>query len=288
MDICIHISIRATPEYQQHTWIGGNKTDRITNTVPYPSHLPTIPDTAKNKINAAYSWHLRLNHTSLNTITTMAKSPHQLGIPWSLRTSQPPMHLQTCSRSHFQNAPHRNTATRPPPGHTVAMYIAGPLPKTAAGSQCFLTITELNTRLKLVYLLKNRAETGECLTKTINKIERNFGHPMARIRCDNANEFLSKTLIRQFGQLAIDIYPTTPHTPEENAISERPNPTILARVRATIHTAHMPFAKYWAYFVLHTVGKTNATLQRTIGDIPRRLWENIAHYTAHFDNSQSN
>lgn len=182
------------------------------------------------------------------------------------------MHCQGCSRSHFRKTPHKHKIKRPPPGHTLVTDIAGPLPKSGARYQYFLNIIELHSRMKIVYLLKTKTEAGEVLTDTMNKVERHFGHPIARIRCDNANEYLTKTLVRIFGQRAVALDPTTPHTPEENAVSERLNRTIMARVRATLHAAHMSFAKYWPYFVLDTVSKANATLQQTIEDIPRRVW----------------
>lgn len=100
-----------------------------------------------------------------------------------------------------------------------------------------------------------------------------LGHPIERIRCDNANEYLTKTLATVFGQRAVALDPTTPHTPQENAVSERLNRTLVSRLRATLHAAHIPFSKYWSFCILHAIGKKNSIWQRTIQDIPRRLWE---------------
>lgn len=57
---------KTTPKVRGHT------TDKITTTIPYPHHLPDIPETNRKKVNEAYSWHLKLNHISLKTISAMA------------------------------------------------------------------------------------------------------------------------------------------------------------------------------------------------------------------------
>ena len=85
-----------------------------------------------------------------------------------------------------------------------------------------------------------------------------------------------------FGARAIHLDPTTPHMPEENAVAERLNRTIMARVRATLTVARLPLQNYWAYCVMDTITKTNATIHRKINDVPRRLWENNQHECSPF------
>jgi len=84
------------------------------------------------------------------------------------------------------------------------------------------------------------------------------------------------------GENAITISPTTPHTPQENAVAERISRTLISRVRATLHTAKLPFTKFWGYCILDTVSKTNSVIHDTIRDIPRRLWDQLRHeYSPH-------
>lgn len=174
----------------------------------------------------------------------MAQLPVDLGLPRALRHSRLQMQCQGCSIGHFQKSPHKRIATLPPPGHTLVTDIAGPFPKTAAAHQYFLTITELNTRMRFAYLIRTRGETPKYLTGAITKIERHFAHPIARLTCDNANEFLTKTMLDTFRQRAIALGPTIPHTPEENAIAKRLNRTLVSQIRATLNVVRMLFDKY--------------------------------------------
>ena len=49
----------------------------------------------------------------------------------------------------------------------------------------------------------------------------------------------------------------------------------MNRVQSTLHTAKLPFAKYWAFCLLNTVIRGNSLVHDTIGDIPRRIWERL-------------
>ena len=180
-----------------------------------------------------------------------------------------------CLSGHYQPAPHRGFTERPPPGHTVVTDIGGPLPKTFGGYEYFITFTELHTRMTVVQLLRRKSDTENALREHIARLGRHFGITPAKIRCDNANEYLTKQILRVFGTQATDIRPTVPHSPQENAIAERLNKTLMNRVRSTLHSAGLPFEKYWSFCLLDTVIKGNGLLHDTIGDIPRRLWEKL-------------
>ena len=114
------------------------------------------------------------------------------------------------------------------------------------------------------------------------KVSLYFRRPLARIRVENVDEFLPKRLMAWVESQGIAIYPTTPHTKEENGVAERLNRTIFDRVRATLHAANMPFRRYWAWCGLDRVTKTNSMWQRTIGAIPRELWNKSAHTHSSF------
>eukprot|EP00171_Calliarthron_tuberculosum_P022201 IDg22201t1 len=97
----------------------------------------------------------------------------------------------------------------------------------------------------------------------LTAIERNFGRKPARIRTKNANEYMTKATLDSLASQAIAIDPTTAYTPQENAVAERVNRTIMQRVRATLNAASLPFEKYWVFCLLDTVTKMNACYQRT-------------------------
>ena len=123
-----------------------------------------------------------------------------------------------------------------------------------------------------VQLMKKKSDPEEVVKENTIKIERHFGGPIAKIKCDNANDSLTKLLIKTFRQQPTDIRPTVPHFPQENAVAERLNRTWLNTVRATLHSSGLPLEKYWALCLLDTEIKGNGLFHDTIFDIPRRLW----------------
>ena len=251
----------------------GYRTENITYTIPFPDHLPPIPTNFRQRYDSAHTLHIRLNHVAPTVLQHMAKTETQLGLPAALTRPPPPAHFQGCIEGHYQRAPHRWHTSRPPPGHTVVTDIAGPLPRTPDGHQYFLKITDLRSRLYLVYILKNRAVVEEYLTEAAATLEKHFGNIFSRFPCDNAQEFLSKVLLRLFGSKATTVDPTPSHTPQENSIADRANKTLMNCVRSTLNTARLPFQMYWAYCLLDTVQKTNAMYHRGIADIPLRVFQ---------------
>jgi len=46
-------------------------------------------------------------------------------------------------------------------------------------------------------------------------IQKHTGRQAAKVRCDNANEYLTQAIPAELGERAITVSPTTPHTPQE-------------------------------------------------------------------------
>ena len=243
-----------------------------TNAIPYPAHMPDVSRRERTTIDAYYDWHIRLNHTPLAVLHKMALDGHS-GLPDELRRAPPPMTCAGCNIGHQYRSSHKSTSPRPTIGHTIATDLAGPLPKTKEGHQYILTVTELHSRMRFISLLRTRQETPSALLAMIAQIERHTGTPIARVRSDNANEYLTKKILDDTRARGTAIDPTVPHTPQQNSIAERLNRTLLERVRATLGSMQLPFEKYWALCALNTIEKLNLTHQTTIDDIPRRLWE---------------
>lgn len=128
------------------------------------------------------------------------------------------------------------------------------------GFQYFLVLTELHTRYKIVFLLKRKSDAEQCIFEAVARVERHFSKPLARVRVDNADVFLTQILLRCLRNKGIVIEPTIPNTPQENSISERTNRTIMERVRETIIAAQVPFEIYWGWCVIDTIVKTNSVI----------------------------
>ena len=237
-----------------------------------PDYLPAIPPGQSDAIDVAHDWHIKLNHVNLNKLRHMAAESPDFGLPPALQHQVSTRDCHGCAVGHIQRKSHQGTVVRPPPGHTIAVDIAGGLPSTFNNASMFLTIVEIHTRMLFVTLLSRKSESEDIIFNTIQRIERHFDRPIARVRCDNAKEFLTKSLIAKLAARATTLDPTVPHSPQENSIAERINRTLLSRVRTALSTAALPFQTYWSHCLLDCVVKYNSTLHDGIQDTPRRLW----------------
>lgn len=98
--------------------------------------------------------------------------------------------------------------------------------------------------MRLVVPLKRKSQASRALLDVIAHVTARTGKRVARVRCDNANEFLSKRVLQLGREHGFNMDPTVPHTPQTNAVAERFNRTIMSRVRATLESVQMPFQKY--------------------------------------------
>ncbi len=125
-------------------------TPESTAAQPREHDYPDLPRGKQKHCREAFEWHIRMNHTALRKLATMAKH-HNVGLPSTLKST--PIHMD-CSGyavGSFQPAPHQCNMNRPIPGHAIVCDIAGPLKKTRAGYKYFLSIIELHTRYALVF-----------------------------------------------------------------------------------------------------------------------------------------
>lgn len=166
-----------------------------TNAVPYPSYLPQVPEAQRQLANAYWEWHLRLNHTPFRKLHLLALHYPACGLPVSLQQPPPPMCCRGCNAGHHSPAPHKSTAPVPPIGHTIATDLLGPLPNNAEGFEHIITVTELHTCMRFITLLKRKSNAPDALLGIISKIQRHTNSRVARVRCDNANEFLTQSVL---------------------------------------------------------------------------------------------
>ena len=68
--------------------------------------------------------------------------------------------------------------------------------------------------MAIVDLLKTKSGTEGALIATVASFEPYLDRPIARVRSDNANEYLKKLLLRTMSQRGTVIDPTCAHTPQ--------------------------------------------------------------------------
>ena len=118
-----------------------------------------------------------------------------------------------------------------------------------------------------VYLMKNKSETENVIIKFIKEmIAGNV--KISKLRSDNGGEFTSKRLKAFCQENGIKQEYTCKYTPQQNAVAERMNRTILDKVRCMLLETNLP--KYlWGEAVRNAVYQINRSPTRALdGETP--------------------
>lgn len=183
---------------------------------------------------------------SLGKLREIARIFLSMGLPVSLLQATPPM---SCKGVHTNTFPKSTTQrkTNSPTGWAYGRDRHWRPPSLhSCGHQYYRTLTELHSRMHLVFLLRINGEAEQMPLEAQTKIERHLGRLISVIRCDNANKFLTKLIIRNFLKCAEAMDPTSAHKPEENYNSERLIKTLKSRVRTTLISLELQCEKRWS------------------------------------------
>ncbi|CAI7891073.1 unnamed protein product [Closterium sp. NIES-53] len=132
-------------------------------------------------------------------------------------------------------------ATAKAPLNEVVMDVVGPLKLGAAGSEYFLTIVDVYTRMTWVYVLSKKSDLAETVkTDWLPMVERQQDRLAKAIRTDRGGEFLSKEFSFWLNKNGIRYSLTMPYSPAMNGIAERANRTITETARGLLIEAGLP------------------------------------------------
>lgn len=233
-----------------------------------PHHVHCTPDQA-----AVYAWHLAANHAPLAKLKHMAQLklfPSMNAIGWDKIT-----HI-TCTAC-YQGKLRTNThppARRNPchPGQILSSDTIGPInPPSTHGHRHILTIMDLATRKLIALPMRARSETPALIAKHITQIQTTHGAPVQVFHSDNAKEYLSQQLQQFLAANGIQHTTTVPHHPENNAIAERINQTLMQATRAAIAHSKAP-THMWHHAITDVTFKYNWTPHSTTDAIPYQAW----------------
>ena len=130
------------------------------------------------------------------------------------------------------------------------MCVCGKIdPPTHDGYEYFVTFTDDNTHMTSVHLMKKKSEILQHFKAYHAMATSHFNRPMARVRCDNVGEYMSKEFKRFCAEKGIVIEYTTPYTPQLNGVSERLNRTLCERAKAMVAEAKLD-RSFWGEALL--------------------------------------
>jgi hypothetical protein len=151
--------------------------------------------------------------------------------------------------------------------------ICGPIsPASMSGKRFFLTFVDDTTRMSDIYFLEKKSEVMEKFLEYKNKVEKQTGSKIKRLRSDNGGEFLGKEFTTYLKSEGITHELTNVYSPEQNGIAERLNRTINDKVRCMLGNSGLPKA-FWVEAVRTANFVRNISPCRTCDDMtPAELW----------------
>ena len=133
------------------------------------------------------------------------------------------------------------------------------------GSVYFVLYQDDSTGFRFVFCVNRKSEALTCFQQVFKTILRDTGRPIFTLRTDRGGEFCSKAFLKYLSDNAIRRELTASYTPEQNAVAERANRTIMEAVRSSLYHSQLPMS-FWAEAVVYVVYTLNRTCTRVHGD----------------------
>jgi GAG-pre-integrase domain len=211
-------------------------------------------------------WHARLGHAGFETVTRAANTGATTGIDLTAHTNNCNCHtclLHKASRRPFKGSLVKLASVI---GDVIHTDLADPMPPTISGYKYVQSFIDGRTRLKYIYLLKEKLEAGGALRDFIVKFEREHDCLVKSVHADNAAEFTGGDFNSCLHERGIKFTSSVPHSPESNGLAENVNKVLFARVRCLLDHSGMDkvMPGEGAHHAVHLL---NITPSRSLGNI---------------------
>lgn len=195
--------------------------------------------TLSNSENNSLIWHKRLGHIHPNAL-------EKLGVKVDKKDPRL-VNCETCLKAKFTRKINRNLSTKAKAFlDKVSFDICGPIsPKTNRGLRYFISFIDSYSRYIEADIIKSKSEAFRSFCAFKRRAENSSSNSAKRprlktVKSDNALEFLTKEFAKLLEESGITRELSAPRCPEQNALIERPNRTIMSKVRAMLYEANLP------------------------------------------------
>ena len=227
-------------------------------------------------------WHRRLGHLGMQDVKKLSKIATGIDATMAdkLQKNIPPHKLcEECTMGKMtkvhNRVPHRQDVSKRETikGAKISSDIAGGghIKVTKGGHRyCASFICEA-TDMVWTYMLKRKSELPTMVRHFLVWMA-NQGHPVRRFTSDNEAIYASKEVQDTLLDLGIQWEPSTPYTPNQNAIAERTFRTLFGRVRAILRDAGFG-QSLWGEalnYIVYTKNKSPSSIDSTT--TPHEAW----------------
>ena len=208
----------------------------------YTATYGNIP--IKEEYQTLQLWHHRLGHLHFDMIKKMAQSGAVTGL--HLTTQAPTELCYACQfgKMKRQSFPENHFRTYAPfPGDLIHGDICGPMSQPSkGGSVYFVLYQDDSTGYRFVFCITRKFEALTCFQQVFKTILRDIGRTFSTLRTDRGGEFSSTAFLAYLSENNIRRELTTSYTPEQNAVVERANRTIMEGVRSSLYHSQLPMS----------------------------------------------
>jgi hypothetical protein len=135
----------------------------------------------------------------------------------------------------------------------------GPIsPKSRNGNIYIITFTDTKSRYTYIYFIPSLDHTQRIVKKHLKCIKTHTGKYPHTFYCDGHKTYLANTVRDFFENKGTEYHIRTPHVPEQNAIPERKNRTLLEGGRVLLIQSGLP-AMFWEDAVSYIIYMDNRT-----------------------------
>lgn len=151
--------------------------------------------------------------------------------------------------------------------------VCGPMPVSSwGGANYILTFTDDYSRKSFVYLMRNKSEVCDHFINFKNFVEKQTGLSIKCLRTDNGTEYVNRKLTGFLNKEGILHQLTVPYCPQQNAVSERLNRTLMDKVRCMLQHSRLD-QRFWGEAVMTAVYLKNRSPTSALdGRIPEEVW----------------
>eukprot|EP00903_Cladosiphon_okamuranus_P012044 g11309.t1 len=196
--------------------------------------------TSSSATASANTWHQRLGHPNVQVLEQVARTD---GSGVVLRDSFSACGTCRINKSTQQNHPKTvNTDNISRRLQVVSTDLLGPVSTTAIGGFNYMAkFTDHASRLKAVYFI---AKKSDALSSLVNFVLQDIAIPLGLrveyLHSDNGGEFVNSKFRHYYKTTGIIQHFSSPHTPQQNGISERDGRTITNMTRCLLNEANLP------------------------------------------------
>ena len=224
------------------------------------SYANFLEITRDNDVNR---WHKIFTHLNERDL--------RLTIPGLTGTFQ---HCDACFRGKATKQPWK-TETRPRPKEPldeIHSDLMGPFSEGDSGEKYVATYIDGFTDMTHIALLNSKDEQLQHMYDYIAMAETHFGRKVKSIYCDGGGEYVSNEFKSWCKERGTRIIKTNADTPEQNAIAERRNRTLLGNAKSTLIDSGLG-KSYWTDAMLVSAHARNRSLGTNSKDkTPYERW----------------